>query len=251
VPVPLLTPRLSSLWVSLVTGAPRELVAPLVQSLRHTMIGRDQRLVQMAGLRPMSFDRALEEALGAHGPGLGAVAPRRPPPRKVTPAPDGGSRALPTVRSVQRLPHPPGMSATDAMTSYLSWLPTALRPLLRVQVDPPAAQHRRCRITLAPLRRPLLELLFATERSTPDRSLLYVTGGLLVRPTSRGRFELREVLAGRALLAAIHDFSPRIPWPLYTLTQARLHVWVMRAFGRALAAGLGARSPAGPAFERP
>ena len=39
--VPMATPKLSLLWISLVAGAPRELVRPLVESLRHDMIARD------------------------------------------------------------------------------------------------------------------------------------------------------------------------------------------------------------------
>ena len=48
-------------------------------------------------------------------------------------------------------------------------------------------------------------------------------------------FELREVLGGTALLAAIHDFRPALPWQVYQLTQARVHLAVMRGFGRHLA----------------
>ena len=43
VPVRLFTPSLSRLWVTLVTGAPRALVGPLVESLRHEMVARDHR----------------------------------------------------------------------------------------------------------------------------------------------------------------------------------------------------------------
>jgi hypothetical protein len=50
-----------------------------------------------------------------------------------------------------------------------------------------------------------------------------------------GRFELREVLGRRALLAAIHDYQPALPWPIYAATQARVHLAVMRGFGKHLA----------------
>ena len=43
-PVPFLSPKLSRLWISLVTGAPRELVEPLIESLRHEMVARDHDL---------------------------------------------------------------------------------------------------------------------------------------------------------------------------------------------------------------
>ena len=50
----------------------------------------------------------------------------------------------------------------------------------------------------------------------------------------RGRLEFREVLGGRYVLAAIHDFTPSLPWFIYNQTQARVHLWVMHAFQRYL-----------------
>jgi hypothetical protein len=68
--------------------------------------------------------------------------------------------------------------------------------------------------------------------------LYYITGGLLarVRPHEpvRGRLEFRVVLGGSHVLAAIHDFEPRLPWFIYTLTQAKVHLFIMKAFSRHL-----------------
>jgi hypothetical protein len=50
----------------------------------------------------------------------------------------------------------------------------------------------------------------------------------------RGRFEFREVLDRRWIIAAIHDFRPKLPWSLYNFSQAIVHLWVMRSFGRHL-----------------
>ena len=65
----------------------------------------------------------------------------------------------------------------------------------------------------------------------------YFTGGALARIgfEPRGRLEFREVLSRRCLLAAVHDFRPRLPWRLYRATQAVAHLFVMRLFGRHLA----------------
>lgn len=57
----------------------------------------------------------------------------------------------------------------------------------------------------------------------------------LARRTKRARFELRQVRDGTMVLAAIHDFEPRLPWPVYALTQAPFHKLVMLAFRRHLA----------------
>ncbi len=87
------------------------------------------------------------------------------------------------------------------------------------------------------LPRPVLELTYSPAGSAPDRALFHVTGGILAdRDTGRrARLEFRSVLNGKYLIAAIHDFAPRLPWGLYRFTQAVAHLFVMHRFGRHLA----------------
>ena len=221
VPVPIFTPGLSRLWVSLVTGAPKSLVAPLVESLRHEMVARDLRLSALAGLEPTPVRAAMEKALA----GYGEKPAQRPRAAKEPRAPS-------LVRSVQRMRLPDGRDAEWAAHEYMRWLPVALRGLVRAEVD----ANRDCVFAVWLLGLPLLVLTYAPKRSTPDRQLFFVTGGLLSRRTQRGRFELRQVLDGRTLMTAIHDFAPRLPWFVYVHTQARFHAWVMAAFRRHLVA---------------
>ncbi len=66
VPVPVLTPRLSSLWVGLVTPVPLSIARPLAESLRHEVVCRDHdigRYVPDPPGGPIGFERALELAL--------------------------------------------------------------------------------------------------------------------------------------------------------------------------------------------
>ncbi|MBP9088911.1 MAG: NAD(P)H-binding protein, partial [Kofleriaceae bacterium] len=63
VPVPFFSPSFSRLWITLVTGASRELVGPLVQSLRHEMIARDHRLTTLANITMTPVQAALASAL--------------------------------------------------------------------------------------------------------------------------------------------------------------------------------------------
>ncbi|MBL8785731.1 MAG: hypothetical protein JNJ59_12555, partial [Deltaproteobacteria bacterium] len=136
------------------------------------------------------------------------------------------------VRSVQRLVLPPGRDAAWVAEEYIRWLPTWLiARVLRVEVD--AARH--CRFYAPLSKKPLLELTLSPDRSRPDRVLFYITGGLLARLGGRPRLEFREVLGRRFVIAAIHDYAPRLPWFIYASTQAVVHLWVMRAFGRHLA----------------
>ena len=74
----------------------------------------------------------------------------------------------------------------------------------------------------------LLILDYSHDRSSPDRQLFYVRGGLLSSPhNAKARLELRESLSGTVCLAAVHDFTPRLPWIIYRLTQAVIHAWFM------------------------
>lgn len=66
VPVPVLTPRLSSHWVGLVTPVPASLARPLTESLRHEVVCREHDIARYVpdppGL-PLPFDEALALAL--------------------------------------------------------------------------------------------------------------------------------------------------------------------------------------------
>ncbi|MFE2039266.1 SDR family oxidoreductase [Streptomyces scopuliridis] len=65
-PVPVLTPGLSSHWIGLVTPVPRSIARPLAESLRHEVICRERditRYLPDPPGGPIPFDRAVELAL--------------------------------------------------------------------------------------------------------------------------------------------------------------------------------------------
>jgi hypothetical protein len=66
IPVPLLSPSLSSLWVGTITPVPSRLARPLVESLRNEVVCTENdisRYVQPPPDGPTGFDRAVELAL--------------------------------------------------------------------------------------------------------------------------------------------------------------------------------------------
>lgn len=65
VPVPLLSPRLSSHWLRLVTDVDLPTAAALVDSMTNEVIVHDHALDRLLDLTPMSFERAVEAALAA------------------------------------------------------------------------------------------------------------------------------------------------------------------------------------------
>lgn len=215
--IPVLTPRLSRLWVSLVTGAPKALVEPLIDSLSHEMLARDRRLQERAGVPGKSVRAALREVV------------ERASARTVPRAFQGSSKTKRVVRSVQRLPSPP-IEADRIAAEYFHQLNKWGGFFFRVTGDRGSGWIIRLGST-GPI---LMRFTPDYTRSRSDRIVFDLAGGLLVDESEIGRFEFRKVLGGAALLCSVHGFVPRLWWPLYVVTQAPLHFFVMKAFGRHL-----------------
>lgn len=214
IPIPFLTPGISTLWVCLITQAPTELVRPLVDGLLVDLLVAPSRKLDIPGYKPTSLKDALSVALKDYDPKQSPLAFRKVVHNDSV------------VRSVQRLDLPQGKTADDVAKAYMKFLPKTGPGFLKVTV-----QGRKIQFCWKYPFTPLLVLEYSEERSWPHRQLFYVKGGLLAQETKRGRLEFREVLGGKAIIAAIHDFKPRIPWFIYRWTQAVFHVRVMKQFG--------------------
>ncbi len=206
--VPLVPPALSELWVSLVTGSPRSLVRPLIESLRHPMVVTDPWLQTEMGHVGAPFKEALAKSL------------RR-------------SRVCkrPIARSIQRFNLPAGRDATWVAHEYPRWLERFAPWLIIVETA-----DDRITLRLRSIDKPLLILDLGQHQSgavaETDRVIFYVAGGLLAAPAPAGhpRLEFRTTPDGESVLAALQDFEPSLPWWLYTVTQAPLHRAVMAAY---------------------
>ncbi|MEM7304202.1 MAG: hypothetical protein AAF372_01605 [Pseudomonadota bacterium] len=237
--VPINSYALSRLWVQLFSGASAALVAPLVESLKDSMLAEPNHL----GTSGIDCDTALRGAIHEMQAGQAAVRETNRVNQSGQPA-DGqaDSQETPTVqksgrkirdvRSVQRIPLPAGKTAAWASRRYAIWLDRVTPPLLAVHFN---RRDGILRFRIGPIL--LLELSLAANRSAPNRVLFYITDGVLLhreRSGLPGRLEFRGVFNGEFLLAAIHDFRPGLPWTLYNLTQAKIHLFVMRSFSRHL-----------------
>lgn len=63
IPVPVLTPRLSSLWLGLVTPLYARVGRKLIDSIRHPTVVRDDKAARKFAIRPMGVREAIERAL--------------------------------------------------------------------------------------------------------------------------------------------------------------------------------------------
>lgn len=213
--VPYVSPHLSKLWVRLISGAPKALVYPLIDSVRHEMIKDPDRAIPAAWgveMRPLSeaVKATFREPFVFQMPSLGTSI-----------------RSLSEVRSVQRFSLPPGKSAKWMADEYFNWLPVFLRPFLKTVRHGLWTEYRT---RLFPLL--LLSLCLDERASTEERQLYRIARGLLVGPGNKGRFEFLESHDKKFVVVALHNYRPALPWLFYIWTQAILHKIVMKRFGR-------------------
>lgn len=64
IPVPLLTPRLSSLWIHLVTPLSSSIARPLAEGLRNRVVCRDETARELMPHTPLGVEEAIAAALG-------------------------------------------------------------------------------------------------------------------------------------------------------------------------------------------
>ena len=65
--IPILSPRLSSYWVDLVTDVPSNVARPLIDGLRNEVICRDDKIKALIPIDLTRFPRAVELAIKIKG----------------------------------------------------------------------------------------------------------------------------------------------------------------------------------------
>ena len=210
--IPFFTLGFSKLWVGLFSNSSTTFVGPLIESLKHDMT-IDSSKNPFADISYEPIEKSIANALNKRAPSL--------PKRTYT------SVEKNTVRSVQRLPNPALMSASWVANIYPKWLTENFVVIL-------TAEEEEDKVRFKFLGTVLLELSFVADWSDEDRRHFFITGGFLAKRTTYGWLEFRSVLDNRFIIAAIHEFVPRLPWYLYRFSQAVLHLFVMKWFGRFL-----------------
>lgn len=216
--VPFLSVGFSKLWVGYFGESPAKLVAPLIESLKHDMLVASKYRFDLKEIAYDSYSESVRYALAFEN-----AIPRLPKFKK-------NERIQNTVRSIQRLPNTRHQSALWIANRYKVWLPTFFRFLIRAEEN----SRGDLGFFLAYGKKPMLQLTWIPDRSDIKRQLFYISGGWLVKRFDYGWLEFREVLGGKYVISAIHEFVPRLPWFVYILTQAKIHLWVMRSFRKYL-----------------
>ncbi len=206
---------LSKLWVKLFSGVHKDLVYPLVLSLKYPMMANTK------------FQWPYQEDIKSNLQESLSLSLKESPDSKSVVRSDflGFSPEKKDVRSIQRIILPDGKNAEWISLEYFKWLPNFFSSVVKVEVN-----GDRCSFCLFHSALKILILERSKERSSSDRQLLYVIGGLLAGKQKRGRLEFREILEKRYILAALHEFRPALPWFIYKWSQAVVHLIVMNAF---------------------
>ena len=225
IPVPISSPRVSTLWIMLFSGEPYSLVSPLIASLKVPTVAAPNRLLDELKEGMTGFDVAIRQALDHAGSDQD--------PRRSTSRQDRSlisQRRL--VRSVQRMTAPDDWAMSRVCTSYWKWFHSWSWMLFRTRLETDESGATRYVsiqllgfITLLSLRRD-------DDRCTEESEMLSIVDGLLVRggPGSKGEFEFRRVKRSGAVLTILQKFPPSLPWYIYLASQALAHKFVMAAF---------------------
>jgi len=215
--VPVFSLGFSKFWVGLFGDTPPQLVSPLVESLKHTLVVNPIHAFKEREMDYLGYDDAVKVALSTTD-------------RPKLPRFKYKKGLKNTVRSLQRMTNLGRHNALWVAERYALWLPFFFRYIIRGKLRGTEVLG----FHLLWDKEPMLELTHVPDRSDSQRQLFYITGGWLVKRYDYGWLEFREVLDSKYIISAIHEFAPRLPWFIYVNTQARLHLWVMNRFQKYL-----------------
>jgi len=215
--VPVFSLGFSKFWVGLFGNTPPQLVSPLVESLKHTLVVNPVYSFKEKEIDYLGYEASVEVALSTMD---------RPklPTFKYT------KGLKNTVRSLQRMTNLGRHDALWVAERYALWLPNFFRYIIRGKLRGTEVLG----FHLLWGKEPMLELTHVPDRSDSQRQLFYISGGWLVKRYDYGWLEFREVLDSKYIISAVHEFAPRLPWFIYVNTQAQLHLWVMSRFQKYL-----------------
>lgn len=210
--MPLFTVGLSKWWVSIFGDSNINFVSPLVESLKHRMIPSNE-YSDLYNIDFSPIETSVKRALSEKPPALPSFHQLRTEKN--------------TVRSVQRIYNPGKHNAQWVAKHYPIWLSKRFAGLINPRFDGSFLRFYLLGVML-------LELQLIEDRSTHNRQLFYITGGALTKRKDLGWLEFRSILDNEYVITAIHEYVPKLPWGIYKLTQAKLHLFVMKKFEREL-----------------
>ncbi|ANQ65462.1 NAD-dependent epimerase/dehydratase family protein [Staphylococcus equorum] len=215
--LPIIPIWLSKFWVKLISGVPKEMVYPLMDSLIHDMTRNKKNIVDGISFGKTNYKQSVRNALAEEQ----NKTDKKSKPKK------SYDTSIKDVRAISRVVLPEDVNISELTESYAQFLNKVTLNIVNSNLN---ESHFSIRIPL--LNRQLLILEKDTKASDQNRVLYRIIGGDFALASNGGnaRLEFRRILNSNECIIALQEYEPTLPWWVYKYTQAKLHKTVMNSF---------------------
>ncbi|KAB2478350.1 MULTISPECIES: NAD-dependent epimerase/dehydratase family protein [Staphylococcus] len=214
VDLPIIPIWLSKYWVKLISGVPKEMVYPLMDSLIHDMIRNDENIVKDISIGKIDYKESVRNAL-----------------EEETKAQKKGKSSrkgdIKDVRAISRVVLPKDVNMIQLAESYANFLNRITLNVVNSDFN-----EDNFTISVPCLNKDLLLLSKDFKASNNERILYRIVGGDFALDSDGGnaRLEFRRLPNSDACIIALQEYEPTLPWWVYKYTQAKVHKSVMNLF---------------------
>lgn len=212
--LPIIPIWLSKYWVKLISGVPKEMVYPLMDSLIHDMIRNDENIVKAISIGKIDYKESVRNALEEE---------------TKTQKKGKSSRKgdIKDVRAISRVVLPKDVNMIQLAESYANFLNRITLNVVNSDFN-----EDNFTISVPCLNKELLLLSKDFKASNNERILYRIVGGDFALDSDGGnaRLEFRRLPNSDACIIALQEYEPTLPWWVYKYTQAKVHKSVMNLF---------------------
>lgn len=212
--LPIIPIWLSKYWVKLISGVPKEMVYPLMDSLIHDMIRNDENIVKDISIGKIDYKESVRNAL-----------------KEETKTQKKGKSSrkgdIKDVRAISRVVLPKDVNMIQLAESYANFLNRITLNVVNSDFN-----EDNFTISVPCLNKELLLLSKDFKASNNERILYRIVGGDFALDSDGGnaRLEFRRLPNSDACIIALQEYEPTLPWWVYKYTQAKVHKSVMNLF---------------------
>lgn len=212
--LPIIPIWLSKYWVKLISGVPKEMVYPLMDSLIHDMVRNEENTVEGISVGKIDFRESVRKALAEE-------TTKQKKHKK------SGKSAVKDVRAISRAILPKDMNISQVTELYADFLNKITLNVVNSDFD-----EDNFSITVPCLNKDLLLLKKDGTASNDERILYHIVGGDFALDSNGGnaRLEFRRLPNSNECIIALQEYEPTLPWWVYKYTQAKVHKSVMNLF---------------------
>ena len=212
--LPIIPIWLSKYWVKLISGVPKEMVYPLMDSLIHDMVRESDHVVEGISIGKTHYKESVRIALEEE-----THTPKKSKSSRKTDIKD--------VRAISRVVLPQDMNMIQLAEVYANFLNKITLNVVNSDFN-----EDNFTITVPCLNKKLLLLRKDFKASDNERILYRIVGGDFALDVDGGnaRLEFRRLPNSDECIIALQEYRPTLPWWVYKYTQAKVHKSVMNIF---------------------